>query len=81
MSRLYGKILRDFIEGENKDEEEQSGFRTGRSCTDNIFCMEQVIEKRNATNQETHLLFVDLTKAYDSIPLSKRLGSFGRIKY
>jgi len=26
MSRLYGKILRDFIEEENKDEEEQSGF-------------------------------------------------------
>jgi len=26
MSRLYGKILRDLIEEENKDEEEQSGF-------------------------------------------------------
>jgi len=67
---LYGKILRDLIEGENKDEEEQSGFRTGRSCTD-IFCMKQVIEKRNATNQETPLLFVDLTKAYDSISISE----------
>jgi len=71
MGRLYGKILRDFIEKENKDEEEQNGFRIGRSCTDNIFCMKQVIEKRNATNQETHLLFVDLTKAYDSIRVSK----------
>ena len=73
MSRLYGKILRDLIEEENKDEGEQSGFRTGRSCTD-IFCMKQVIEKRNATNQETRLLFllfVDLTEAYDSIPISK----------
>jgi len=26
MSILYGKILRDVIEEENKDEEEQSGF-------------------------------------------------------
>jgi hypothetical protein len=26
MSRLYGKMLRDLIEEENKDEEEQSGF-------------------------------------------------------
>jgi len=26
MSRLYGKILRDLIEEENKDEEEQTGF-------------------------------------------------------
>jgi len=29
MRRLYGKMLRDLIEEENKDEEEQSGFRTG----------------------------------------------------
>ena len=50
MSRLYGKVLRDLIQEENKDEEEQSGFPTGRSCTDSIFCMKQVIEKRNATN-------------------------------
>jgi len=70
-SRLYGEILRDLIEEENKDEEEPSGFRTGRSCTDNIFCMKQVTEKRNATNQETHLLSVDLTEAYDGIPISK----------
>ena len=33
--------------------------------------MKQIVEKRNATNQETHLLFVDLTKAYDSIPILK----------
>ena len=33
--------------------------------------MKQVIEKRKVTNQETHLLFVDLTKAYDSIPILK----------
>jgi len=46
MSRLYGKILRGLIEEENKDEEEQIGFRTGRSCTDNIFCKKQVIEKK-----------------------------------
>jgi hypothetical protein len=30
MSRLYGKILRGLIEEENKDEEEQSGFRRGQ---------------------------------------------------
>jgi len=34
-------------------------------------CIKQVIEKRNATNQETHLLFVDFKKSYDSIPISK----------
>jgi hypothetical protein len=45
MSRLYGKILRDLIEEENKDEEEHSGFRTVRSCTDNIVCMKKLLKK------------------------------------
>jgi len=33
--------------------------------------MKQVIEEMNATNRETHLLFVDLTTAYGSIPILK----------
>ena len=71
MSRLYGKILRDLIEGENEYwKEEQCRFRRGRSCTE-FFCVKQLIKKRNATNQETYLLFADLTKAYDSIPTVK----------
>ena len=51
--------------------EEQSGFRAGRSCIDNIFCITQMIEKKKATNRELHLLFIDLTEAYDSVPLNK----------
>jgi len=38
----------------------------------------EVIEKRNATNQETHLLYVDLTKAYDSIPILKLWEVLGK---
>lgn len=73
MSRLYGRILRDLIENDIKEneEEEQSGFRAGRSCTDNIFCLKQIIEKRTARNIETHITFVDLQKAYDTVPISK----------
>ena len=41
--------------------------------------MKQVIEKRNATNQETHLLFVDLTKVYDSIPILKLWEVWGEL--
>ena len=51
--------------------EEQSGFRAGRSCIGNIFCMTQMTVKKKATNRELHLLFIDLTKAYDSDPLNK----------
>jgi hypothetical protein len=51
--------------------EEQAGFRAGRSYIDNIFCITQMIEKKKATNRELHFLFINLTKAYDSIPLNK----------
>lgn len=73
MSRLYGKILRDLIETEysSYEEEEQCGFRAGRSCTDNVFCLKQVIEKKTALNQEVHIIFVDLQKAYDTVPINK----------
>ena len=33
------------------------------------FARNKLLKKGNVTNQETHLLFVDLTKAYDSIPI------------
>lgn len=73
MSWLYRRILRDQIEREYSDleEEEQSGFRARRSCTDNIFCLKQIIEKRMARNQEVHITFIDLQKAYDIVPLMK----------
>jgi hypothetical protein len=42
--------------------EYQSGFRKGRSCTDNIFTLNQIIEKRREFNVETHFGFTHLEK-------------------
>jgi len=72
-SRIFGRILAKLVELEYKNVEvaEQSGFRAGRSCIDNIFCITQMIEKNKATNRELHTLFIDLTEAYDSVPLKK----------
>lgn len=69
--RLYSKIIKQRIESQVEDVEEQNGFRAGRSCSDNIFCLKQLIEKRSERNLETHLIFIDLQKAYDSIPLGR----------
>jgi endonuclease/exonuclease/phosphatase family metal-dependent hydrolase len=51
--------------------EEQCGFRKGRACTDNVFVMKQIVEKRREFNLETHIAFVDFKKAFDSINRSK----------
>lgn len=45
----------------------QAGFRSGFSTTDNIFVVEQIIEKCQEFNQPLFLAFIDYNKAFDSI--------------
>ena len=70
-SQLYGKIIKHFLEQEFVQIEtgEQAGFSAGRSTVDHIFCLKQLMEKKMVVDQPLHLLFVDLEKAYDSVPL------------
>ena len=50
---------------------EQNGFRPGRSCIDNIFTLKQLVEKRMERGMDLHVTFLDLRKAFDSVPLQK----------
>jgi len=70
-SWLYGKIIKYFLEQEfsQLETEEQAGFRADRTTIDHVFCLKQLIEKKTYVDQPLHLLFVDLEKAYDSVPL------------
>jgi len=80
VGRLYGRILKTRIENEVEFGEEQSGFTAGRSCTDNIFTLRQVLNKRKTRNLETHLIFIDLEKAYDTVPINKLFQILNKIK-
>ena len=51
--------------------EEQVGFRSGRSTIDQMFSIQQVIEKRIARGRPLLILFIYLKKAYDSGPQTK----------
>ena len=60
--------------------EEQCGFRSGRSTIDLIFAVRQLQEKCREQNQSLYALFVDFTKAFDSVnraALWTVLGKFG----
>ena len=46
----------------------QCGFQAGRGCNDMVFCAHQLVEKAREHNTTLYLLFVDLRKAYDSLP-------------
>ncbi|KAF2879708.1 hypothetical protein ILUMI_26458 [Ignelater luminosus] len=74
LSKPYGKFLKDLIEKEYGpyDLEKQAGFRASRSCINNIFSITQIIKEKSAThNNKTHLLLVNLTQAYDTVPVKK----------
>jgi len=45
----------------------QHGFRYNRSITDHIFCIHQILEKKQEYNEAVHQLFIDFKKAYDSV--------------
>jgi len=47
--------------------EYQSGIRRGKSMTDFIFMLKQIMEKFYKCNKDLHDWFVDFKQAYDSI--------------
>ena len=48
--------------------ESQSDFRKDRGCCDMIFVARQLMEKTREHGESVFMLFVDLRKAYDSVP-------------
>ena len=48
--------------------ESQSGFRKERGCADMILVARQLVEKVREHGESLYVLFVDLRKAYDSVP-------------
>lgn len=60
LSRVYEKIL-----NLNVEEEQQSGFKAGGMCRDNVFHLKQLIENKEIQIRiEIHLMFIDLRKGY-----------------
>lgn len=47
--------------------ESQCGFRTGRSTTDMVFAARQLQEKSQEQQKDLIMVFVDLTKAFDTV--------------
>jgi hypothetical protein len=45
----------------------QAGFQSGKSTTDQLFALRQILKKCNEFNITTHHLFIDFQAAYDTI--------------
>ena len=80
--KLLARILKQRLEvvAERELTESQCGFRKGRGCVDMIFCARQLIEKTLEHEETVYIVFVDLKKAYDSVPreaMRKALEKYG----
>jgi sorting nexin-29 len=51
--------------------QDQYGFSKGRSCTYNVFTLNQIIEKRREFNMETHIGFIVLENFFDRVNRGK----------
>ena len=70
IGKVFAHILKQRLQNVADSElaESQCGFRKGRGCMDMIFCVRQLIEKTIEHEEVLYVVFVDLRKAYDSVP-------------
>ena len=72
-AKIYNALLRNRIEPkiDNILRKNQNGFRRNRSTTSQILTIRRILEGVRAKNLQTTLLFVDFSKAFDSIHRGK----------
>ena len=72
-AKIYNALLRNRIEHkiDNILRKNQNGFRRNRSTTSQILTIRRILEGVRAKNLQAKLLFVDFTKAFDSIHRGK----------
>ena len=68
-NKVFSKIIHTRL-AEAVDEyirQEQAGFCSGRSCSDHIFTLRQILEQSKEWNAPLYANFIDFEKAFDSI--------------
>ena len=72
-AKIYNALLRKRIEPkiDNILRKNQNGFRRNRSTTSQILTIRRILEGVRAKNLQATLLFIDFTKAFDSIHRGK----------
>jgi hypothetical protein len=67
--KVFAKILYDRLlpHANAAVQHYQAGFQSGKSTTDQLFALRQILEKCNEFNITTHNLFIDFKAAYNTI--------------
>ena len=80
ISKVFARAIFNLLneEIEPKLMESQAGFRRGRSLTDHVFVMRQMMEAAKEYDKPLYTAFIDIAKAYDGIPRQALLAVLRR---
>lgn len=78
LNKVFTNILNErikaWVDANQMIDESQAGFRKGYSATDNLFCLQAMAQKYlSKKNGRFYCLFVDFSKAFDTIDHAKLL--------
>jgi uncharacterized protein (UPF0128 family) len=78
--RLFTNTIKNKLNAhlEKEMEEEDCGFRKGRSCVESIFTAQRITEKRTEHNLPLLLLCIDYEQAHDNVNRDILCASHGR---
>ncbi|KAH6595484.1 hypothetical protein BASA50_005784 [Batrachochytrium salamandrivorans] len=75
--KLVCKVLQmrieRFVETNNLLSYEQAGFRKREKCVGQVVSLVDIIQRRQNAGLNTHLLFIDIQKAFDTVPVGALL--------
>ena len=81
VGKVVARILQDWLQHLAKEElsESQCGFWKDPGCSDMIFVVCQLVEESWEHQAKLFLLFIDLRKAYDSVPRAAMWLALGKL--
>ena len=66
--KISERVIENRLRGTVTMSDQQFGFMPGRSTTDAIFALRQLMEKCREGQRHLHCVFIDVEKAYDRVP-------------